>query len=478
MINDLQLFTTKLSRQLKTFARDQSQQIYTIDQLAKHMQVSTKTVSRWRTKGLLARRFIFKNGEKKLGFLQSSIDFFLSRNRDLVAKAKNFNRLNNRQKQKLIDIALEFSNTTNMSRHQIIKTIASKMQLSHETVRYTLINYSQINPKHPEFNKQISYVTSRQKSSIYKCYRNGMRVSELTKKFHKGKSSIYRIINRKRAEDLLGKKIEFIDSPSFHRPNAQSLIFKYNIENSLPKPTSHSHGNYLQLNRSQEKNLFKRYNYLKYLALKQTREIHLSDIKSQLLKKIESNLEQAQQTKTILIEASLKLVIAVAKKHFTSSSNRSDLIGDGNMSLMSAVEKFDYTKGFRFSTYARWIIVKDFAKKLPAEYKRLDKASGAMNQIEQDLRIEESFDINIREQANKDLISIIKNELVPREQHIIINHFGLIGTLIRKERKTLQQIGQDLGITKERTRQLELHALQKLRQSLSIEQFEQLTTGR
>jgi DNA-directed RNA polymerase sigma subunit (sigma70/sigma32) len=58
---------------------------------------------------------------------------------------------------------------------------------------------------------------------------------------------------------------------------------------------------------------------------------------------------------------------------------------------------------------------------------------------------------------------------------VILNHFGLFGSPIRKRTKTLQQIGQDLGLSKERIRQIELVALQKLRQSLSTEEFELLT---
>ena len=79
------------------------------------------------------------------------------------------------------------------------------------------------------------------------------------------------------------------------------------------------------------------------------------------------------------------------------------------------------------------------------------------------------------ERARHSLVQVVKDELDQREQYIILNHFGLVGSLIRKNKKTLQQIGEDLGLTKERVRQLELIALQKLRQSLSIKEFELLT---
>ena len=69
----------------------------------------------------------------------------------------------------------------------------------------------------------------------------------------------------------------------------------------------------------------------------------------------------------------------------------------------------------------------------------------------------------------------MKENLTEREQYIIANRFGLVGSPIRKGTKTLKQIGEELSLSKERIRQIELLALQKLRQSLSPEEFELLT---
>jgi len=79
------------------------------------------------------------------------------------------------------------------------------------------------------------------------------------------------------------------------------------------------------------------------------------------------------------------------------------------------------------------------------------------------------------EQARQSLAQVISNELTESEQHVILNRFGPIGLPIKKKTKTLKQIGEELGLSKERIRQIELTALQKLRQSLSSEEFELLT---
>ena len=191
---------------------------------------------------------------------------------------------------------------------------------------------------------------------------------------------------------------------------------------------------------------------------------------------MENYLTEAQDIKKMIIESNLRLVVGIAKKHSSSRANLLDLVSEGNFSLIRAVEKFDYTRGFRFATYATLVIAKDYARKIPAEAARPDRAGAAsMANIQYDLRTSIDTGVVAVERAHQSLIQVIADNLNEREQYIIIHHFGLKGSLIRKKKKTLQQIGEDLGMSKERVRQIELGGLQKLRQSLSAEEFELLT---
>jgi RNA polymerase sigma factor (sigma-70 family) len=228
------------------------------------------------------------------------------------------------------------------------------------------------------------------------------------------------------------------------------------------------------LNREREIVLFRRYNFLKFLASESIAALKPARASSAKVKAIEKYLAEAEAIKKMIIEANLRLVVGIAGKHAAGGANLLDLISEGNLSLVRAVEKFDYTRGFRFATYAAWAIAKDYAHHLPQQPGRLEK-SEYMENIQRDLRITQSSDFAAIERAHKSLIAVIRDNLDQREQYVIINHFGLIGTLVKKEKKTLTQIGQDLQLSKERVRQIELIALQKLRHSLSPEQFDLLT---
>ena len=88
---------------------------------------------------------------------------------------------------------------------------------------------------------------------------------------------------------------------------------------------------------------------------------------------IEKLYDEAVATKNQIIRANLRLVVSIAKRHVGPAENFFELVSDGNMSLIRAVEKFDYARGNKFSTYASWAIMKNFARTIPDEHRHRDR---------------------------------------------------------------------------------------------------------
>jgi len=493
LADDLQVFIAKLSGRLAQLVSEQKQKVYTVEELAEKFDISTKTVHRWRKRGLLARRFVFDDGRKRLGLPQSAVEQFLKKNPDIIARARNFKRLTNKQKQQVIKRAIALAANTTMSRHQVIDQVARKTGRAHETVRYTILDYERDNPDRRVFRRPPGVIDPAQAAELYRLYRQGVGITELMERFDRSKSSVYRIINRRRARTLLARKIEFVASDEFLEENAAQSILAKPLNLKGPRPDTAQkfselaaespQPEYLHrlkdtpvLDRETEAGLFRRYNYLKYLACIKRAGINPAGVKSARLKEIEQYVAEADSIKEMLIEANLRLVISIAMKHAAGGANLSDLVSDGNVSLMRAVETFDYARGFRFSSHASWAIAKDYARKAPGRATGAGKTKAAtLADIHRGLRIKAAADIIAVERARQDLTEVIRQELNDRERYVILNHFGLLGSTVKKKKKTLKQIGEHLGLTKERVRQIELVALQKLRQSLSPEQFELLT---
>jgi len=485
---DLTRLVEDVSATLKVSPEQVGEPAFFIEDAAKHFKVSEKTIQRWRKSGLVSRKFVAPDGRLRVGFLQSSVERFAARNPGQVESAAEFSRLAPEERREIIRRARRLSLFCHCCLFEVSKRIARKIGRAVETVRLTIKEYDREHPDAKLFPDAGEPLLDHDRKLIYQAHLRGVSVHSLAKRFCRTRSSIYRIITDERAHEILSEPIEFMASPEFTRPDADAKILgdeaaESAMEGSKRHPSAPKGlPVYLKtlyktplLTKEQEQALFRRFNYLKFKAAKVREGVQgARSPRVEDIEEIEALMEKANQAKNRIIQANLRLVVNISKRHVGPQANFFELISDGNMSLIRAVDKFDYTRGFKFSTYASWAIMKNFARSVPMEGVRRDRFMTGRDELlemSRDLRFEgdEGYhepDISVRQSVER-----VLDQLEPREREIVMRRFGL-GEQLGSQ--TLEEVGKHFGVTKERIRQIETRALSKLKGLLSPEALEEV----
>lgn len=288
---------------------------------------------------------------------------------------------------------------------------------------------------------------------------------------------------QQRAARLLETKIDYIPHESFHACDTSQLScleqLLFSSDSSQQSPESQRtresqrtpeglppHLSRLceteLLSADDEVKLFRQMNHAKFLADQLRSKINAIEPDREILESVERLLQLATQIRDHIIKANMRLVMSIVKKMATPAQPFDELLSEGTVTLMQAVEKFDFDRGFRFSTYAYRSISRTayrFVANAREEESRLTRdadewAFGECTADEQSATMSDHLWNGLRE-----LTSTMLAKLDRRERFIIRSRYAL-GS--HRRVRSFQDLGNRLGVSKERVRQIEARAVAKL----------------
>lgn len=470
--HDLGLLIEQVSQSLDLRADHIDQPVLSIDEVTRQFNVTSKTIQRWRRRGLAARLFIFSDGKRRVGFLASTVERFLATHRDQVAATANFSVVSADERKNILDMARRLASQCRCGTAEISRRIARRFNRSTLTVDYILRSHDESVPQAAILAQAALPISQDDREQVLRQWRRHSALKELASHFDRSRSFIYRVVIEERLERLNRRKVRFIDDPLYHQPDAADVIDQIIAQDELQAGAKTEETRiprdlpaYLQdlyrtalLSPSRERALFLKHNFHKFQFVTARRRLDPQMVRGRDLQLLELHRSRMVETKNQIVRANLRLVVSVARKHLRPGLSLMELISDGNMTLMRAVDSFDFHKGNRFSTYATLSLMKGFARSVP-QMQIASKSTRNPSDMEgvADGRHPQTMERLVQRDHLQKLLSCLDS----RERDVILAHFGL-----REDGPfTLEQVGSRLGLTKQRVRQIEQQALAKLRAS-------------
>ncbi len=282
----------------------------------------------------------------------------------------------------------------------IAQRIARRLRRSPETIRYTIRRYDRAHPECAVFPDAADPIRPADRQVILEYFDRGMSVESIARRYARTRSSIYRVVGRQRAARLKALPIEYIPNPLFDHPDAEQIILTVLPREALAKAQetvaagnnekaddllvartprdlpAYLHEIFRQpvMPHELEVDAFRRMNYLRCKAARLQAKLDPERATSSELAEIESLIVQANTIKNQLLQSSLRVAVHVARQHARPGAVRGgaggagrggdllELVSDANIWLMRAVDRFDFARGVKFSTYASYALMKNFAR--------------------------------------------------------------------------------------------------------------------
>lgn len=466
--HDLGLLIEQVSETLDWETRFLPEPVLSIDDITEKFNVTSKTIQRWRRRGLPARRFVFPDGKRRVGFLLSNVERFVAAHHDCTT---NVSQVDETERRHILRHAVRLATEAHCCQAEICRRIGKKLARSPLAILHTVRKHDAENPQAAIFPHAPADLAEPQRARILRAYKHGLPLRTLARRTHLPRSVIYRVILDARIHRLGKRKIKFLDDPLYHDPDAARAIHAIASQTELSPPAKPEDSRvprdlppYLRelyrvplLSPAAERALFLKFNFHKYQFVSARRKLEPQFARARDLDRLEGFLRQATATKNDILRANLRLVVSVARKHVRPGLPLMDLISEGNLTLMRAVEGFDLHKGNRFSTYCTLALMKGFARAVPLMLAAAGSRTDALLAAVPDRRIEQATEHRL----NRDHVHHLLTTLTATERQVLLAHYGLD----HQHPATHTQVAALLGLTPQRVRQLEQTALAKLRQS-------------
>ena len=280
-----------------------------------------------------------------------------------------------------------------------------------------------------------------------------------------------------RSKNLLHREISFIHSPLFLKMKLSDVEWKTgdlcvdesNDFRSTGDRIVPSHLSYLfrkpLLTPQGEQHLFRRMNFLRFIANRRRSKIDPSRPLIKLVREVEHLIAESESCRKQLVESNLRLVASIARKFAKSMGDFEDLLSEGNAILLYAIDKFDFGRGFRFSTYATHAIQRHFFRVIQRmQRKRRFEIDSPADLLLETVAAPEAVLESSSPALTPETLRQMAKLLDERERFIIEERFGL--RTKSSSEKTLKVLSDEMGLSKERVRQLQHRALEKLREFL------------
>jgi len=476
--HDLGQLIERVSETLDVRTTSLREPVLSIDDVTEKFNVTSKTIQRWRRKGLAARRFVFPDGKRRVGFLLGSVERFLAKNREHVQAAANFSQVDEREREEILRRARRLATQCHCCQHEIARRIARKLGRSPLTVQHTIRKHDEERPQAAIFPLAPPEPTEAERTRILRGYRRGLSLRRLARRTCRTRSTVYRVIVDEKIAKVTAQKVKFIDDPLYHQEGAAAAVDAIAAQ---PEPLAALRAKadesarvprdlppYLQdlyrtplLSPARERALFLKFNYHKYRFVALRRKLDPQFARTRELSLLEGHLRRATRVKNDIVQANLRLVVSVARKHLRPGLSLMELVSEGNVTLLRAVEGFDFHKGNKFSTYATFALMKGFARSVPqllaARLGGGGDADRLLHALPDPRAVALSDRMSVRDEVGRLLAS-----LTDRERDVLSARFGL-GQPEAPDAPTFEQLGKRLGLPPTKVRQIEQAALQKLR---------------